>query len=320
MAARTGTKIGVAVLSLVGSLAVAELVSRATYAPVLDLDGVPPWEKQPFTPPLNEDGFREEPVGELPETTRRVLLLGDSFTFAHGVVDGAKRFSDLVEARVNAEAEAAGAPERVHLYNAGVPGTNPTHWVKVLNRMLPRYRPDAVVAVFFLRDGTDVDTSISFYQHRIQRLKEEHSLGVLDHLTLARRWADGRIAGEFSDWYQYQFQKAYLGEEIWTERWREVQRALVRLRRICDDAGVPFRMIVFPMLLDLDDYQFHEVEAEITGFAEGEGIDVASLTSAFLGRNAAELWVSSADQHPNETGHAIAAEGLLPLIEDLLRD
>jgi hypothetical protein len=38
------------------------------------------------------------------------------------------------------------------------------------------------------------------------------------------------------------------------------------------------------------------------------------------GKNAADLWVSPANQHPNARGHEIAANSILPFLGQLLKD
>ena len=42
-----------------------------------------------------------------------------------------------------------------------------------------------------------------------------------------------------------------------------------------------------------------------------------NLLPAFMGMDGTQLWVSPFDQHPNERGHAVAAEAMLPFIRDL---
>jgi hypothetical protein len=69
-----------------------------------------------------------------------------------------------------------------------------------------------------------------------------------------------------------------------------------------------------------DNYPFYDVEEEISRFAEEANIPVFSLTSGFIGKNAADLWVSANDQHPNEQGHIIAADTLLPYVLDVISE
>jgi hypothetical protein len=42
------------------------------------------------------------------------------------------------------------------------------------------------------------------------------------------------------------------------------------------------------------------------------------MTDGFIGQDAPSLWVSPTDQHPNEKGHAVAADILFPYVRDIV--
>jgi hypothetical protein len=121
---------------------------------------------------------------------------------------------------------------------------------------------------------------------------------------------------EFSSWYLQQFESAYLGDDEETRVWVRMQGELLKIRGYCDGLGIDFHLVVFPILYELDRYRFHDVEAEIEGFARRNGIPVYSLTPGFLGQDASTLWVTRSDHHPNEQAHRLAAERLYPYVRD----
>ena len=293
------------------ALALAEGWARWTYRNVLDLRGeFRGFETYPSQ--LNRLGFREaEPTAEiLSDQTRRVLFLGDSFTFGSGVDDPRERFTDRLEAELGSG---------FHLYNAGIPGSRPSDWFGFARTLLPRYRPAVVIAVFSLRDGTDLGTSLVYHEDRIAELRAKHCDGVLDrHSYLARTICERRALAEFSAWYLGEFRTAYLGTGPERRTWGAMQQALLALRDLCRAQGAPFHLVVFPLLFDLRDYAFHDVEAEILGFAARNDIPALSLIRGFEGLDERELWVSAVDQHPSVAGHRIAAETLLPYLKTIL--
>ena len=80
------------------------------------------------------------------------------------------------------------------------------------------------------------------------------------------------------------------------------------------------QLLVFPVLFDLTPkYPLKDVCDEIVRFATANEIPALSLLPAFMGRDAEPLWISPFDQHPNATGHTIAAEGMIPFVERLVR-
>jgi hypothetical protein len=131
---------------------------------------------------------------------------------------------------------------------------------------------------------------------------------------LARAVQDARAANEFSAWYLEQFNVAYVGNDEERDVWVAMQSELLDMKQRCDEAEVPFHLIIFPLLFGLDDYAYDAAETEIETFAQRNEIPVFSLTPGFLGRDERELWVSPSDQHPNEEGHRVAAETLFPYL------
>ena len=96
---------------------------------------------------ISEQGFRD-PMLHPPDVaggTTRILLIGDSYTYGHGV-----QYEDSWVARVRERFRQDG--KAVDIINAGVPGYSTTQEVLYLKRLLPEYRPDIVVIGFVAHD------------------------------------------------------------------------------------------------------------------------------------------------------------------------
>jgi lysophospholipase L1-like esterase len=310
--ARWAPRLLLLLASSVVALLSAEALARWIHRPVTGLQGEF-LSDQTYPGQRNAWGFREgDPTAKIlgPGTTR-VLFLGDSFTFGSGVANPTLRFTDRLEAELG---------EGVHLYNAGLPGSLPSDWVSAARALLPEYRPQVVVAVFFLRDGTNLGTSLHFHAEKIAAIKARHCDHAAYRLShLVRFFCDRRVLRDFSEWYLGQFRTAYLGSEQDRRVWVAMQQALIQLRDMSTQAGASFHLVVFPLLFDLDDYGFHDVESEIIDFADRNGIPAITLTPGFEGRDERDLWVSDIDQHPNAEGHEIAADTLLPHLRGILK-
>lgn len=276
-----------------------------------------PLDDSQFTPKLNELRFREAPLEEeiYNENYTRILFLGDSFTFGQGVPNGADRFSDLIEQHVNRT-----AATNLHIYNASRPGTEPLNWVGFYKDVQPFYQPDHVFAIFFLRDGTDLCTSLRCYEKTILEIQNSFSDRFLyKYSYIGRLFYNQAILQEFSDFYSSQIINAYLGDETETATWKIQQDAIRELHRLAIQDGSTFDLIIFPLLYNLDEnYPFYGIENEIIQFANESNIPVFSLTPGFIGNDAQNLWVSNNDQHPNELGHKLATEALLPYLMEVI--
>ena len=309
------------VASLGASVLVAEALLALYYEPepLLELGEETLDRPRRYTPPENSLGFREQdPLpGDLADDVTRILLLGDSFTYGQGVARGEDRFSDRLEAQLN-RTLGPRTGRRYHVYNAGVMGTVPQHWERYFQRLVPLYPPDYVLAVFFLRDGTPLCTSLRCHRKTIDQLRERYASGFwYRHSRIARLLGDALVRRAFTRYYLDAISRSYLGSEEDRRFWGRQQESLVRIRDACQRLGIEFHMVVFPLLFGLESassYRFHPVEDEILRFAREAGIPAFSLTPAFLGQRSDTLWVSRDDQHPNEKGHRVAADGLTPYV------
>ena len=119
--------------------------------------------------------------------------------------------------------------------------------------------------------------------------------------------------------YTQRFISAYFGSRTETLEWERAKHNLVRLRDAARTHSAELAIVVYPVLVQLnDDYPFTEICDLLVEYAESIDVPVHNLLPYFLGQNAAELWVSSWDQHPNAEGHRLTADALEPFLADLL--
>jgi hypothetical protein len=311
------------VFSICLSLVVAESLMRLFYEQTsgFNLDEIAEgFAEFDYSPPVNELGFREDKLSDeiLDDNYRRILFLGDSFTFGHGIRNGEDRFSDIIEKRLNKNLQ--DNEYNYHIYNAGVGGTEPRDWVPYLKTLLPVYKPQYVFTIFFLRDGATLCTSLWCYKRKIRQLKSKYEDTVWYKYSDIGKFIGNRLVErDFSDYYVKRIINAYTGTEEQKKVWIEQRKYLRKIRNICRNNRVEHYLIVFPMLIGLEsNYQFHGVEREITRFANANDIPVFSLTDGFIGQESRSLWVSPGDQHPNEKGHLIAGNILYPYVRKVL--
>lgn len=319
------------ILVMVGTtllaLGLAEIGFRVAYDPSQQLSTERLWRAQREAPRVGEKAskttigsktYREESLSPavLGAEATRVLFLGDSFTFGAGVPVQA-RFTDILETRLN---ESQDQGRSFHTFNAGISGSYPNHWLDNIEPLLDAYPADAVFCVFFLRDGTLLPTTFSHNALIIDQIQSEAASKPLYESSYMLRYSYDRTAwADLSRWFVETLRKAYLGSDQDRRKWKRESACLVEISEACARRDIPFHLVVFPILLGLDDYGFHDVEQVIVEFAEDAELPVFSLTPGFLGRDERELWVASDDQHPNEKGHRIAADTLWPYLSSIVR-
>lgn len=254
-----------------------------------------------------------------PPGAKRVLFLGDSFTFGSGVERDDAIFPELVEQRLAGSFRDKGW--EVEAMNGGIPGSLTGEWVDLLSRVGPLFQPDVVVAVFFLRDGTSLSSMLDFFgaiRNGIVRRNRESAL--YRHSYLWRTFRDRLDREQVSTDYSRGMNLAYIGDEGQTREWTKARENLKRLAAMSADLGARFGLVVFPVLADLDGsrYPFDHVCRLIAQFGHEQAWPTLELLPSYLGRDATKLWVTPYNQHPNELGHRIAADAIVPFVKGLL--
>ena len=275
---------------------------------------------------LNVAGRRMKIRAEPPQTpkppgTHRIMFLGDSFTFGVGLDDPADTFVSLIGARLERERPCSDVT-RYEVCNAGLPALYTDSWRALFAVYGGAYDPDLVVAVFFLRDGVrGVATSGQIREIRAAMSRFSREQGNLYRYSRTYRFFLDRLElARVSRRYLARLQNGYMGTNEEKAEWRRAQANLLDVRDKIERRGGRFALVIFPMLYELDaDYPLLDVCNEIERFARDNGIVVHSLLPTYLGLDGPSLWVSMFNQHPNERGHALAAESIYEFLVPIIR-
>jgi lysophospholipase L1-like esterase len=288
---------------------------------------------------INSRGLRgseiayEKPAGEL-----RVLVLGDSFTFAEQV-NQHETFSSLLEQRLNAD----GRPGTVRVLNAGSNGWATANELVFLAEEGVKYQPDLVVLALYL------DNDVPDNYRRVAEVRDA------ERADLALRGADAfdgpRRILRRSMLYTV-LETGVFAKLPWgaadassdaalrpgprtaaeaAEAWEITARLLRRMRDITEDQGAEFVVMVVPSLSEVaagprvrepgadpgddevdDEPGFEDRHASLAEIADRLGLRRLDLLSAFLDRTARseERLYYRANAHWTAAGHALAAEEL----------
>jgi hypothetical protein len=86
-----------------------------------------------FHHPVNRDGFRSVSFSQSPQNKKKVLLVGDSFTYGLTAKPIYNSFADVLLAR------------GYWVYNTGISGTDPAQYLAVAQKYIPLLNPDIVI-------------------------------------------------------------------------------------------------------------------------------------------------------------------------------
>jgi hypothetical protein len=260
---------------------------------------------------INSKGLRDREYAHLkPQGTRRILCLGDSFTFGYGV-QADETFAKVLERAFAADSMDDGAWEVI---NAGVPGTGTAYQLAYLQLEGHNYDPDFVLlsfcgkndftdnarsGLYSLREGRLIRQAVRLSTTGEARRLLEKIPGYRALLTRSRllmfvgrrmtAWLHSRrVAGPVDP-------EADGAEK--KEAYRLAESLILGLRDSCQASGCELVMTVAP-----------EIDR---GDQREEGVVFADLRPAFdaCGESPAACFYA-VDHHWNRLGHEVAGRAL----------
>jgi len=263
---------------------------------------------------INSLGLRgPETTLEKPESTIRIVVLGDSFTFGSGV-----RNEDTFPSAMGDFFKTNVPGRNIEVLNLGAGRYNTVNEVSLLFRRGVQFDPDIVLICFFLNDTNAGGTAKAFSAWVPE-----------DELPFWRRYS--RLVDVMATRFERrQASEALVAKYIESFRddapgWKRSRKALASAKRLSEEKGFKLVLTVYPVLWSLsDDYPFAGIHDTITSFATGLGIPVLDLQPYYKGYAGPELWVHPNNQHPNAEAHRIAgialSRYLLSLYPEILKD
>jgi lysophospholipase L1-like esterase len=274
---------------------------------------------------MNSRGIREreELCEPKPPGQRRILCLGDSFTFGWGV-----RVEDAWPRRC--EAILRQRDDGIRTVNCGAAGAiyvDEYQWG--LEHRFFVFEPDAVLVTLCLNDLLPTSTALAhseplpwFMKSRILRdLFQSYALEASLRIDPARDLVQGLLdlpEPFYPLWAAVDPHKVGRAA-LWPGG--GPQQAMRAMRDWCKARSIPFAVAIWPYLQGLgprDHYPFAKIHELVGGFCKAEGIPFLDLLPALRGHDSGSLWVSPADYHPNVEAQQLVEQPIARFLTGLL--
>ena len=255
---------------------------------------------------VNKWGFRG-PDFEMArkENAKRIMVLGDSFTFGEGV-----RLEDTyvnrLERILNETSE-----KPVEVLNFGTSAWASRDEANYLEQVGVKFKPDLILIGYVLNDG-EHDAGLHVWnnfrkEYDAQAYQTSYLLSFV--YATAKRLINGRrYVAEMADSIVSKPERA---------KWETSFSYLSKVKKIADLKGARFAVVIFPFMYELNDgYPFLKIHQMIAEHCRQNGIEVLDLLDAYKGQYFFDLWTHQSDQHPNEKGHKIAASAIAEFIQE----
>jgi hypothetical protein len=311
---KRGAEVGLLALGVVAALAVGEAAARLVRRAARTGGYAPVRTDSRERRPINARGYRDlDRAIPKPAGVRRVVCLGDSFTWGVGVL-----FDDAWPQRVERLLVRDGG--RWEAVNLGEPGLNTAQEASKLANEGFAYEPDAVVVAYVLNDSEDVNAAE--VRRASDWLAEHHAGGKpeswLDRTALVPL-ALGRIQATFENRRRIAGFRSMYAEDY--RGWAAARGALRTMGGLCSSRGVPLVVAIFPLFgnaLD-ESYPFTAEHDKVGQAAAAAGARVLDLLPQYRGLDWRLLVADGAnDEHPNEIAHRIAAQAIAREVREVL--
>ncbi len=246
---------------------------------------------------VSSAGFmdREYAVERPPSTTLRVLGLGDSVTMYFAAeppgVEAANYLSVL-------ERELAREHSGVEVINLGVGGYDTPQSVRLLELRGLSYGPDVVTLGWVVNDSVEFSALLDGLTGAPSGVEVNDD----SEATQARARAAAAGLGWAATYRQHIARSRRSTDCLW---------ALGKLGRLAEAEGFQVVMLLFPALMELDDYWLAPVHEAVAAAARSHGFAVLDLTDAFRQAGVRSLQAEPGDViHPNARGNRLAYEAL----------
>ncbi len=278
---------------------------------------------------MNSLGMREREgvVGPKPPGQRRILCIGDSFTFGWGV-----KVTDAWPRRV--ERMLRKDDDGIRTVNAGAAGAlYVDEYRAALEKRFHVVDPDVVLVTLCLNDLIPSTTALSFQEQPswlirhsrlaralLQSYAMQSSLTIDPDRDLVQYLldfpAEHYVAIEWLD-------KQGIGRsDLWPGG--GPQRDLVAMRNWCNERGIRFAVAIWPFFQGLgpgEHYPFTKIHTLVGAFCREQGIPFLDLLPELENKERTDrLWVSPADYHGNRRSQELAAPAIANFLQRLLTD
>lgn len=202
---------------------------------------------------VNAAGFRGSEFEPVDTKKTKILLVGDSYTWGAAAKPFTNSFADLIR-------EAG-----YHVYNAGIPGTDPIQYANVLKKFVPLLKPDLAAVCLYLGNDVKRTPQVVAANKNLRYLTNYGMLRGFDdkgnHFNNAREaleYLKKRKCGYCKSLWAYFLHKTVIGRGIYEiinknklvtykdNKW--VTDTLKGMQSICEKNGCRFFLFLIPVV------------------------------------------------------------------------
>lgn len=256
---------------------------------------------------------REIPPAK-PKGEYRILVLGDSATH-NADVPYEERFTSILEKKLNRRFSG----RTFKVINAGVTGYNVEQMAALYREVGHLYGPDYVILHCLIRESSRRSlVNRAFLE--LPPFVQDAVIFTYDHSALVRKVRimalNAMVNVRFGDLNV----SSSVGEFKDSPGWNKTKEVLSDLKRQLESQNIPFALLLFTYLQNVQRFKAHYQEFE--SFGRSAGISAISTWRYFegFGEDLSQFWVSPDDSHPNAKANAVIADHLVDFFPRVIEE
>ncbi|HYC31629.1 MAG TPA: SGNH/GDSL hydrolase family protein [Gemmatimonadales bacterium] len=237
---------------------------------------------------------------------RRIIVLGDSFTWGLLVPDSDSIWPSRLERALGGSTEVVNMAQR---------GWTTANEAEFLRRLGWQFDPDLLIVQFYLNDAYESRPGLHFEEgRRLYLLPLQFWQGYIRQSTLSSLVSQAVNGLLFGVLFRQKENEDRYDET--SPGWTQMRAALREIGDSARGRGVPALLVLFPDLTPgewtAETYPSRGIHDRVAAAARAAGLEAFDLTAAFAaeGGDWKRWWASPYDAHPNEAAHAVAAAAI----------
>jgi len=257
----------------------------------------------------NSHGMRDdEPIISESNPPRRIVAIGDSFTFGYRV-KGEDTYPNVLEKLLNQQR----SDERFEVLNLGVGGYSTQQEAIALKHNGLKWDPELIIIGYTLNDP-QIDPLQPLQAYFNKKIKWWQHFNILRLIAELKFMYDVRTLGN-GDYFIYVHND--------DRKWQSVVSGFHEISNSSREKDIPVLLIIFPMIDKhgtrtkaryWENYPYKSLHEKVANLAEENGFHVIDLYEYYYNYPPQDLKSTPWDHHPNELGHKVAAEVIFNLI------
>lgn len=267
---------------------------------------------------------REWPAQQPRGAGKRIVVLGDSFTYGFNVHFG-EAFPRQLELLLG---------EGMQVLSLGLPGYSTDQELLQLQDEVFSLRPDLVLVGFFMDDIFN-NGAIATHDGKYPKPYFDLHGGelTLKNVPVPNLWSNSALLRFLKERF-YRLRTKFHVDQRWrrtdwmsvfdtsfaeSEQWRVTLALLARMNALCVQQNVRFAIVVIPVVDQITDPRLRSYEKVLRAFSRRENIHILDLLPYFENRVDGSFLAN--DRHWSARGHRIAAQSIAAFLsqEGLLR-